>query len=239
MCKKTLLTLATLALTSLTAFAARKGDVVISKDGRMISVTNGVHSVARVASSDAGLVPIFDNIGKVYPKGTYWCCDGYSITGPDASERLPEFWLAVAFTPSANRTITRVEVPVGLHSGANKLLLSLNNDASGLPGTAIRTWRMTDLPPLGSCCTVETKGDATGIPVTAGSQYWIVVSTEGKSSNTSAGWNLEDIDQVDQYTVPIAYYCSDDKGGNCANNNAWTLMTGTGTQGPAFAVLGK
>ena len=160
MCRKTLLTLATLALTSLTAFAAPKGDVVISKDGRMISVTNGVHSVTRVAPSDAGLVTIFDNIGKAYPKGTYWCCQGYGITGPDASGRSPEFWLAVAFTPSDNYMVTRVEVAISHFAGSNELVLSLNNDASGLPGTAIRTWNMTDMPLFGSCCTIQTKDDA-------------------------------------------------------------------------------
>jgi hypothetical protein len=239
MCKRTLLTLVVLVVTSLSAFAARKGEVVMSKDGRMMSVTNGVQSVQRVAPSDAGLVTIFDNIGKAYPKGTYWCCEGYSITGPDASGRLPETWLAVAFTPSDNHLVTRVEAAISHFTGTNELVLSLNNDASGLPGTAIRTWNMTDLPAFGSCCVVATKEDAAGIPVTAGTQYWIVVSTKGKSSNTFADWNVEDIDQVDQYTVPVAYYCSDDQGGNCGNNDAWTLDTSNGTQGPAFAVLGK
>jgi hypothetical protein len=246
MYKKTLLTLkltltlAALILTSVNAFAAAKGEVVLSKDGRMISRTNGTHAVTRVASSDSGLVTIFDNIGKAYPKGTYWCCEGYSITGPNASPLLPEYWLAVAFTPSANHTVTKMEVAIGHFRGKNELVLSLYNDVSGLPGTAMKTWQMTGLPVFGSCCTVETKGDAAGIPVTAGTQYWVVVSTVGDNSDTFADWNVEDIDQVDTYTVPVAYYCSNDQGGgNCGNNDAWTLDTSSGNQGPAFAVLGR
>jgi hypothetical protein len=231
--------LAALTLTSVAALAARKGEVVMSKDGRKMYVTNRAHAVTQVTPSDSNLATIFDNIGKAYPKGTYWCCESYSITGPDVSERLPEYWLAVAFTPSADHTVTMVEVAVNLLSGNNQLALSLSNDVSGLPGTAIKTWHLRSLPPAGSCCTIEVGKDGAGIPVTAGTQYWIVVSTEGQNSDTYAGWNIEDIDQVDLYTAPIAYYCSDDKGGSCGNNDAWTLETGTSNQGPAFAVLGR
>jgi hypothetical protein len=152
---------------------------------------------------------------------------------------LPEVWLAVGFTPDADQVVTKVEVAVSLFTGSNELELSVNNDASGLPGTAIRSWRLTKLPVFGSCCTVETKADSVGIPVTAGTQYWIVVKTRGSNSDTFADWNVEDIDQVDPYTVPVAFYCSDDKGGNCQNNNAWSLVTSLGTQGPAFAVLAR
>jgi hypothetical protein len=233
------LILAALSLTSVAASAARKGEVVLSRDGRMISVTNGTHAVTRVAPSDAGLVTIFDNIGKTYPKGTYWCCEGYSIIGPNASARLPEYRLAVAFTPSANHIVTKLEVAIAHFIGKNQLVLSLSNDAGGLPGMAIKTWLMTGLPVFGSCCTVDTKGDAAGIAVTAGTQYWIVVSVSGDNSDTIAEWNVEDVDQVDTYAVPVAYYCSADKNGSCGNNDAWTLDTSTSTQGPAFAVMGR
>jgi hypothetical protein len=235
---KLTLTLATLTLTSVTAFA-RKGEVVLSKDGRRISITNGSHAVPRVAPSRAGLVTIFDNLGTAYPKGTYWCCEGASITGPKASPFLPEYWLAVAFTPTADHTVTQLEVAIGLFRGKDELFLSLYNDGGGLPGTAIKTWLKTGLPRFGTCCTIVTKTDAYGIPVTAGTQYWIVVGTKGENADTFADWNVEDIDQEDTYTVPTAYYCSDDKGGNCGNNHAWSLDTSSGNRGPAFAVLGR
>jgi hypothetical protein len=245
MCKKmqTLLTLtltlAVLTVTSVTAFAAHKGEVVLSKDGRRISITNGTHVSTRVAPSRAGLVTIFDNLGKAYPKGTYWCCEGASITGPNASPLLPEYWLAVAFTPTADHTVTQLEVAIGLLRGKDELFISLYNDVGGLPGTAIKTWLKTGLPTFGTCCTIVTKTDPYGIPVSAGTQYWIVVGTKGANADTFADWNVEDIDQSDAYTVPTAYYCSADKAGNCGNNDAWSLDTGGSNQGPAFAVLGR
>jgi hypothetical protein len=241
--KKTLptliLTLAALTLTSVTASATHKGEVVVSKDGRRISITNGAHVSTRVAPSRAGLVTIFDNLGKAYPKGTYWCCEGASITGPNASRLLPEYWLAVGFTPTADHTVTQLEVAIGLFRGKDELFISLYNDVGGLPGTPIKTWLKTGLPTFGTCCTIVTKTDPYGIPVTAGTQYWIVVGTKGENADTFADWNVEDIDQSDAYTVPTAYYCSADKAGNCGNNDAWSLDTGGSNQGPAFAVLGR
>ena len=64
-------------------------------------------------------------------------------------------------------------------------------------------------------------------------------SHDGDNSDTIAEWNVEDVDQVDTYAVPVAYYCSADKNGSCGNNDAWTLDTSTSNQGPAFAVMGR
>jgi len=234
MCKKMLLTLTVLALASLTAFAASDG-VVISKDGRKTIATKRVPGVVRSESSDAGLVKIFDNIGTAYPKGSYWCCEGYTITGPTALSGFPEYWEAGAFTPSANYTVTKVEAAVGFVEGVNGLVLSLYNDASGVPGTPIKSWALTGLPTFGSCCVVETKSDSAGIPVTSGTQYWIVLKTNAKETTTWAAFNVNDTDQVDP--APTAFYCSQDVSGSCGNNDKWTASQSI--PGPAFAVLGK
>jgi hypothetical protein len=234
MCKKMLLTLTVLALASLTAFAASDG-VVLSKDGRMTIATKPTRSTARTPSSDAGLVTIFNNIGTAYPKGSYWCCEGFTITGPTAISGFPEFWSAAAFTPSANQTITKIKVAVGFVEGTNGIVLALYNDASGVPGTRIQTFNLSGLPNFGSCCVVEVRTDATGIPVTGGTQYWIVLKTNSKTSNTWAAFNVNDTDQVDP--APAAQYCSADKGGSCGSNDKWTAFQSQ--PGLAFAVLGK
>ena len=236
MCKRTLLTLIVLALASVTVFAAGKDNAVLSRDGRTTIATKRAQAVTRTtAPSDAALVKIFDNIGTAYPKGTYWCCEGYTITGPTALSGFPEYWEAGAFTPSANHTVTKVEVAVGFVEGTNGLVLSINNDASGVPGTAIKSWSLSGLPTFGSCCVVEARGDSAGIPVTAGTQYWIVLKTNSKESTTWAAFNVNDTDEVD--AAPTAFYCSQDKGGSCSNNDKWTA--GRSVPGPAFAVLGS
>jgi hypothetical protein len=235
MLKKTLLTLTVLALASLTAFAASKEGISVSKDGRMTVSTARAQAVTRVETPEPALVKIFDNIGTAYPKGTYWCCEGYTITGPTALSSFPEYWEAGGFTPSANHTLTEIKVAVGFVEGTNGLVLGLYNDASGVPGTAIKSWSLSNLPTFGTCCVVEVKTDTAGIAVKAGTQYWIVLKTNSKESNTWAAFNVNDTDQTDP--APTAFYCSDDKGGSCGNNDKWTA--GESQPGPAFAVLGS
>jgi hypothetical protein len=235
MYKRVLLTLMVMALASVMALAASQDGIVMSKDGRTTITTKRPQLVTRTETSDAGLVKIFDNIGTAYPKGTYWCCEGYTITGPNALSGFPEYWEAGAFTPSANHTVTKIEVAVGFVEGTNGLVLGLYKDASGVPGTAIKTWSLSSLPTFGSCCVFQTKVDKAGIPVTAGTQYWIVLKTNSKEANTWAAFNVNDTDQVDPATT--AYYCSQDVAGSCSNNDKWSA--GSSIPGPAFAVLGS
>jgi hypothetical protein len=237
MYKKALLTLTVLALASLTAFAANKDGIVLSKDGRTTIATKPIHSTkVQPPSDDAALVKIYDNIGTAYPKGEYWCCEGATVFGPTAITGEPEYWEASAFTPSANYTVSKIEVAVGYVEGFNGLVIGLYSDASGVPGKAIKTWPVTNLGDFGSCCTVSTAKDSAGTPVTSGTQYWVVVKTNSKSSTTFAAWNVNDTDQLDP--KPSAFWCSDDKGGTCGSSND-TWVAGSEQPGLAFAVLGN
>ena len=236
MSKKMLLTLTVLALASATAFAASNDGVTLSRDGRTTIATKPGTAVVRTPSSDAGLVKIFSNIGTAYPKGTYWCCTGATIFGPTAASGAPEFWEAAGFTPTANHTVTKIEIAVGFVQGTNGLVLTVNEDSGGVPGKVIKTYALTNLPTFGSCCVVATKTDSTGISVTKGKQYWIVLKTNKKESNTWAAWNLNDTDEVDPF--PVAFWCSSDKGGNCGtNNDKW--IASQSHPDLAFAVLGN
>jgi hypothetical protein len=236
MSKKMLLTLTVLVLASVTAFAASNDGVTLSRDGRMTIATKPGPATMRTPSSDAGLVKIFSNIGTAYPKGEYWCCTGATIFGPTAATGAPEFWEAAAFTPKSNRTATKIEVAVGFVTGTNGLVLTVNEDASGVPGKVIKTYNLSNLPVFGSCCVLATKTDSTGIPVTKGTQYWIVLKTNKKESNTWAAWNLNDTNQTEP--APSAFWCSDDKGGSCGtSNDKW--VASQSQPGLGFAVLGN
>jgi hypothetical protein len=237
---KMLLTLLILTVAS-AAFAAGTDRVVVSKQGAIVRriPAQPAQSVPRTDTPDPSLVMIYNTLASKYPKSPYWGWTAASVNGPFDGLGDPELWTAMPFTPTANHTVTEVAVGVTLDSGTNGLVLSLNNDASGAPGTAVETWQLTNLP-TALCCTVQVATDNAGIPVTAGTQYWIVLSTNSTEIDTSAGWNLSEIDQVDSAT--LAQYCSNDKGGySCSEyglqNDAWTTFPNV--PGVAFAVLGS
>lgn len=237
MLNKALRALAVLGVAGLICFAVAQDQAVTSRDGKVMFVPRrSVHgltqSVPRSAASGDGLVTIFNNIGKAYPKGSYSCCDGYIVAGADAASG-PEAWVAAAFKPQSDHVVTQIEVALSMQGGTNELALSLNNDADGQPGTAIKTWDLQSLPAAGTCCTTESKKDDAGIPVTAGTRYWVVVKSK-KNSDTQAVWNVNITNQVNPKKV--AFYCSSGTG-ECQNNDAWTVEKRS--PGPAFAVYGS
>jgi len=190
----------------------------------MTVVTDPPRSRTTTHLQDAGLVTIFSNLAAKYPKGQYWCCTGYNVMGPSQGEQ----WMAAAFTPAANHTVTRIEVAAGFSQGTtNGVVVSLNSDSNGVPGKALKTWNASGLPRFGTCCVLVVKSDSAGIPVRAGKQYWVVLSTNSKEQDTVDGWNVIDSDQVDAATVATFP----------GNSNHWNAFQTT--PGLGFAVKGS
>jgi hypothetical protein len=202
------------------------GTTVWGKHARMTIVTESAPSFTTTNIQDSGLVTIFSNLAAKYPKGEYWCCTGYNVMGPDSG--AGEQWMGAAFTPSADHTVTRIEVAGGYsQQGTNGVVLSLNDDNKGVPGKALKTWNVSGLPRFGTCCALVVKSDSSGIPVSAGKQYWVVLSTNSHELDTVDAWNVIDTDQVDPATV--ATYPG--------TSNKWTAFQTT--PGLAFAVKGS
>ncbi|HXM24243.1 MAG TPA: choice-of-anchor R domain-containing protein [Terriglobales bacterium] len=231
--KKLLVSIA-LVFAGATAIAAAQNDVALrghrttvwGKHARMTVVTEPAPSFTTTNLNDSGLVTIFSNLAATYPKGEYWCCTGYNVMGSNSG--VGEQWMAAAFTPGANHTVTRIEVAVGYsQQGTNGVVLSLNRDSHGIPGKALRSWSASNLPRFGTCCTLVVKSDKSGIPVSAGKQYWIVLSTNSNELDTVDVWSVDDTNQLDSATV--ATYPG--------TSNHWKAFQTT--PGLAFAVKGS
>lgn len=234
---KVLTTLAALALAGAAAFAGTKDGLSFRNEGREVFSHGPILSYTPADLSDPGLVKIYDGLASKDPKGVYWASLGATITGPNAAQGFQEYWAATAFTPTTDHTVTKIEIAVSYIRGTNGVVVSLNADSNGLPGAPLKTWHLTNLPKFLSCCTLDTATDTKGIPVTGGTQYWVVVSTDSGDTNFWGGANINVVDEVDPAVT--ASYCSDDVGGTCTNaNDAWTLQTGI-LPGFAFAVLGS
>jgi hypothetical protein len=90
--------------------------------------------------------------------------------------------------------------------------------------------------PHAVCCTVTSGSDKTGVPLTGGKQYWVVMSTNAKDTNSVVLWALTEFANVQKHGSSWALYCS----GSCAGwkNKAWNFFPQM-LYGFAFAVLGK
>jgi len=184
----------------------------------------------------SGAIAIFDNINRKQPQNEYNCCSFWGIQGPDNLLGAHMLFDAMGFTPQANLKVVEIDVAVSYNSGVNEFSLALYNDKGGVPGTALKVWSFTNLPPQNSCCQLTIGTAPGGVPVTAGQRYWVVVRTDHASLNTAVDWDANVLNTTTHF--PFAQYCSNDiQGTPCTTpNDVWTA--GTIAPAPAFAVFG-
>jgi hypothetical protein len=225
MFKKAFLVIAALALASTTAIAAGVGPngATVSKDKRFTTVHQGSFHYTPSSKPPKKLKVIFDNIGFLYPKGRYFCCFGDTISGPNSQVGSTN-WAATQFTPAKSGKIELINVAVGWVSGTNKIIINIAADDGGVPGTVLGTASATGLGVFGDCCDLAESN--VSIDVTAGTPYWIYLSTDESNADTWAAWPFNSTDEVDPMTV--AGY----------NGSSWTNF-GSSTPALSFALYGK
>lgn len=208
---------------------------VRGKHAVMTVVTELPRAITRTVTStndtkanlpNSGTLTIFSNLASEYPNGEFWCCTGYNIMGP--SSGVGEQWMAAAFTPYANRIVTKITVAAGFSQGTtNGVVLGLRADNNGVPGTWLKSWTLSNLPTFGACCALVSGSDTAGIPVTGGQQYWVILKTDASQLDTVDAWNVTDTNQV--YPRKIAVFPG--------AHNAWYVFHAT--PGLAFSVEGN
>jgi len=211
--------------------ASNENGVVLTQDG-LHAIANGPTHVTAAVNEDASLKTIAGNL-STYKFGTFFCCFGNTIA--EGGSNFPfQTWVAIAFTPTADAKVTKIEESVGAFSGVTSgFELSLNDDSSGLPGAAIKTFHVAHPPTYGNCCTVDVGAPKAGIPVKKGTQYWVVASTTSKDTNFLGGWAFN---STDMRSHSAASWCMGPSQ-YCGNNSGkWVAFSGLL---PGFAVLGN
>ncbi|MFZ5550446.1 MAG: hypothetical protein ACOZJX_17255 [Pseudomonadota bacterium] len=120
----------------------------------------------------------------------YDCCGGWTVSAVGSILGFRQD-VAMPFTPAADGEVRAIHAAVGWVTGTNGVAISLNADAGGMPGAAIKKGSVTGLPTFGTCCV--TASIIGGAPVTAGTQYWVVVRTNKQSADTWDAWNYNNI----------------------------------------------
>jgi len=203
---RTVACLAVLTL-SLSAMAASNDNIVAGKNGIKIMTTSPAKTgTPYIDDGSSSLVTLYSNLAFGYPKAIYWCCYGGLLAGAQSSygQKNGPVWQAAGFTPAANMTVTNLKLGIAWQSGTyNDVIVSITTDNNGIPGTVLSKWKETNLPVFGTCCTVTNhKVPKGGVAVTAGTPYWVVISTEA-NSDFQGSWDFDIKDEID--TIPDAY----------------------------------
>ena len=201
--------------------------------GRRVVVNHPAKVITpNVWKNDPALTTIAGNLSD-FPFGVFFALYNYYVTGSNNTIGVPEYWQGVPFTPSANVKAMEVDASVVWAEGTNEVVLSLYNDAKGLPGKAIHSWHVKNLAGFGSCCQLAIGKSKTGISLSKGKQYWVVAKTDSTNSDVFDGW---DLNTTDMRSHPLASYCSGTATQCGSNNNKW--FAGNAIL-PGFAVQGQ
>jgi hypothetical protein len=118
----------------------------------------------------------------------YNCCSGWTVSGTNAPPG--SFSAANLFTSLATGNVTQIDLAVGYISGVNSFYASIWTDNGGLPGTQLARWdNLSSSTTFGQCCGLITISNISGLSLTAGDQYFMVLGPENLNSTTYMAWN--------------------------------------------------
>jgi hypothetical protein len=137
-------------------------------------------SGVRIAEPPSSLKLIWTNLGPT-ATNAYYPDYGYNVQGPSNSNGSAEQWVAVPFTPKASAHVEELQAAIGYVNGTELVEIGLYSDNAGVVGTLLASGETKKMPTFGECCTLANVS-ITSTAVTAGTQYWIV----GSSDDTNA-----------------------------------------------------
>ncbi|HEX3822760.1 MAG TPA: hypothetical protein VHW45_20685 [Candidatus Sulfotelmatobacter sp.] len=164
------------ALTGLFVLVLASGVLLAQNSGPKIAHTT--HKGVRTAAptTPPKLTTIFSNLGPT-PTNAYNDTTGYYVLGPTNSVGLPEQAIGVPFIPATTSHVKQLQVAVGWISGTELVNVGLYSDNGGTVGTLLAGGEASIMPAFGTCCNLVTVNIST-TTVTAGTQYWIVASSD-------------------------------------------------------------
>jgi len=128
---------------------------------------------------------LYSNLGT---DPVYQCCNGWTVSGTGTVGT--SFTSANEFTAMASGSISQIDIGVGYVTGVNSFYAALYTDNGGLPGSQL--WREDNLSSsqnFGGCCGLVTITGITGVSLTAGESYFLVLGPEDVGDTSWLAWN--------------------------------------------------
>lgn len=165
--------------------------------------------------------------GNLYNPSTGWTVSGTGEIGTS-------FTAANLFTAGATGSVSEIQLAVGLAGGTNSFFAALYTDSGNAPGTEIAQWNnLSSSETFGECCNLVTISGITGVNLTAGTSYFMVLGPMNLTATTFEAWNWNNqgVNGLDLYATTG---CQNGSGTGCS----W-VSNGTGNPLGAFDVIGS
>jgi Ca2+-binding RTX toxin-like protein len=127
------------------------------------------------------------------PRGNaYQCCEGWQVSGSGTGGT--SFTVATEFLVAKSGSISQIDVAVGYVSGVNSFYAALYTDNAGLPGTLLARWdNLSSNTPFRQCCGLVTVSGISGLNLSAGNSYFLVLGPMSVNDTSWEEWNLNSI----------------------------------------------
>jgi len=119
----------------------------------------------------------------------YYCCEGWTMGGTGTLGT--SYTLAEEFTAGVTGSVSQIDVGVGYVEGTNSFFGALYTASGNDPGTLVAQWsNLTISQSFGGCCGLVTISGITGVSLTAGTSYFLVIGPSNLDSTLWAAWNF-------------------------------------------------
>jgi hypothetical protein len=131
---------------------------------------------------------LYSNLGT--GTSVYNCCAGWTVSG--SGYIGTSFIAANEFQVTTSGSVTEIDIAVGLVVGPDSFYVNIDADNSGKPGSVLASF--TNLTSngnnFGTCCTLTSITGISGLNLTAGTNYWLVVGPSSTTAQTWEAWNF-------------------------------------------------
>jgi hypothetical protein len=161
----------------------------------------------------------------------YNCCSGWAISGTGTLGTT--FTQANEFMAGATGSVSQIDIAVSYIAGENSFFAALYQASGNEPGTEIAQWNnLSSSQNVGGCCGLVTITGITGVSLTQGDSYFLVLGPTNLTGTTfeTLDWNNQGAMGLDLYA---SSGCPNGSGNGCSwNSNGQTTIG-------AFDVLGS